>query len=101
MKNMPVKAFKFSALDYLLKPVLVEDLKIAIDKAENQILNELKLQLSSLQLNFKSPKNKTIVLKTMDKIYLVEVWRSSGVRLMDIIPCFLQGKERNTWFQIR
>ena len=70
-----LKAFKFSALDYLLKPVLVEDLNIAFHKAENQILNELKLQLSSLQLNFKSPKNKTFLeleftLNTIDELFL-------------------------------
>ena len=68
-----LKAFKFSALDYLLKPVIVENLKTAFERAENQILTDLKLQLSTLQLNLRSPKNKTIVLKTSDKIYLVEV----------------------------
>jgi two-component system LytT family response regulator len=78
-----MKAIKFSALDYLLKPVTVEDLKIALDKAENQILNDLKLQLSTLQLNTTSSKNKTIVLRTSDKIYLVEV--------MEIIRCESDG----------
>jgi len=52
-----MKAIKFSALDYLLKPVTVEDLKIAFDKAENQIFNDLKVQLSTLQLNLNSTKN--------------------------------------------
>lgn len=68
-----LKAIKFSALDYLLKPVSVEDLRIAIEKAENQILNELKLQLATLQSNIQSPKNKTIVLRSSDKIHLLEV----------------------------
>ncbi len=31
-----IKAFKFNALDYLVKPVNVEDLSIAISKAESQ-----------------------------------------------------------------
>jgi len=74
-----MKAIKFSALDYLLKPVTVEDLKIAFDKAENQIFNDLKVQLSTLQLNLNSTKNKIIVLRTSNKIYLVEI--------MDIIRC--------------
>ncbi len=68
-----IKAIKFSALDYLLKPVSVDDLKTAFDKAENQILNDLKLQLASLQSNLQSPKNKTIVLRSSEKIQLLEV----------------------------
>jgi len=68
-----LKAFKFSALDYLLKPVLVENLKVAFERAETQLLTDLKLQLSNLQVNLHSPKNKTIVLKASDKIFLVDI----------------------------
>jgi len=78
-----LKAIKFSALDYLLKPVTVEELKVAIDKAEQQIMNELKLQLSTLQQNLESRKNKTIVLKTMNRIYLVEI--------IEVIRCESDG----------
>lgn len=78
-----LKAIKFSALDYLLKPVTVEDLQVAIAKAEHQIMNDLKVQLSTLQLNLNSQKNKTIVLKTMNKIYLVEI--------MEIMRCESDG----------
>jgi two-component system LytT family response regulator len=74
-----LKAFKFSALDYLLKPVSVEDLRQAFVRAENQILAELKQQLATLQSNLQSPVNKTLVLRTSDKIFLVEV--------KDIIRC--------------
>jgi two-component system LytT family response regulator len=68
-----LQAIKFSALDYLLKPVSVEDLRIAFELAENQILAELKLQLSVLQTNLHSTKNKTIALRTSEKIYLIDV----------------------------
>lgn len=68
-----IRAIKFSALDYLLKPVSVDDLGEAFDKAEKQIFAELKQQLASLQNNLQSPKNKTIVLRSSDKIYLLEV----------------------------
>ena len=68
-----LKAIKFSALDYLLKPVSVDDLKSAFSKAEEQILTELKLQLASLQSNIQSPKNKTLALRTSEKIYLLDV----------------------------
>lgn len=68
-----LKAFKFSALDYLLKPVLVENLRTAFERAENQLLADLKLQLSNLQSNLQSPKHKTIVLRSSDKISLVDI----------------------------
>ena len=68
-----LKAIKFSALDYLLKPVSVEDLRIAFEKVENQIITELKLQLSALNGNLHSAKDKTIVLRTSEKIYLLKV----------------------------
>jgi two-component system LytT family response regulator len=68
-----LKAFRFSALDYLLKPVLVDNLSAALERAENQVMTELKLQLNSLQSNLSPKENKTIVLKTMEKIYLIDV----------------------------
>ena len=57
----------------------MDDLRIAFDKAEKQIFAELKLQLATLQNNLHSPKSKTIVLRSSDKIYLLEV--------KDIIRC--------------
>jgi two-component system LytT family response regulator len=74
-----VKAFKFSALDYLLKPVQIEQLRNALDKAESQIMDELKLKLNGLQLNIKSKEAKTLVLKTSEKIFLLKT--------SDIIRC--------------
>jgi len=74
-----LRAIKFSALDYLLKPVSVDDLKTAFLKAENQILDELRLQLSTLQSNLQTTKNKTLALRTSEKIYLLDV--------NDIIRC--------------
>ena len=46
---------------------------IALAKAENQILSDLKLQLASLQTNLQTPKNKTLALRTSERIYLLEV----------------------------
>jgi two-component system LytT family response regulator len=74
-----LKAFKFSALDFLLKPVTVEDLRIAFDKAEKQILTELKLQIATLNNNLHNTKNKTLVLRTAEKIYFIDT--------NDIIRC--------------
>ena len=68
-----LKAIKFSALDYLLKPVLLDDLRTAIEKAEKQIIHELNIQLAELSNNVNSGKHKRIVLKTMEKLHLVPV----------------------------
>jgi two-component system LytT family response regulator len=74
-----LKSFKFSALDYLLKPVTIDDLRMAFDKAEKQILTELKLQVATLQNNLSSSKYKTLVLRTAEKIYFIDT--------QDIIRC--------------
>jgi two-component system LytT family response regulator len=66
-----LKAIKFSALDYLLKPVSLNDLKLAIDKAEKQILKDLNLQLAELSNNLQPNKNKRIVLRTTEKLQLI------------------------------
>jgi two-component system LytT family response regulator len=68
-----LRAFKYSALDYLLKPVTTEQLQSAFERVEKQLLADLNLQLSILQKNLDSPKQKILVLKTSDKIYLVNI----------------------------
>ncbi len=74
-----IKAIKFSALDYLLKPVGAEDLKEAIDKAEKLVIKKLNTQLGVLEDDMRSGGNKKIILKTFENIYLVKV--------SDIIYC--------------
>lgn len=68
-----VKAFKISAIDYLLKPVKTKDLVTAIKKIENILINESKLQLSALKTNLNPNESKTIILKTLENIYLLKV----------------------------
>lgn len=70
-----IKAIKFSALDYLLKPVDPEDLVNAVCKADEITQKELKTKLNALSNNLKSgdQNKKRIVLKTLDNIYLVGV----------------------------
>jgi two-component system LytT family response regulator len=70
-----IKAIKFSALDYILKPVDPEDLKNAVDKAEEINQKELNAKLDNLSDNLKTSDQdkKKIILKTMDNIYLVGV----------------------------
>ena len=75
-----IKAFKFAAIDYILKPYSNEDLSDAIDKAKIQIKPD-KEQLSVLQESIKQPslRPKKISLSTSDKIIVVN--------LDDIVRC--------------
>ncbi|MEZ5196981.1 MAG: LytTR family DNA-binding domain-containing protein [Bacteroidales bacterium] len=70
-----IKAFKFSALDYLLKPVESIDLKEAIDKADKISQKEVNTQLNTLANNLQTDdqSKKKIILKTFDNVYLVKV----------------------------
>ena len=75
-----IKAFKFAAIDYVLKPYSNEDLTNAIHKAKNQIQPD-KEQLTVLQQSITQPNQrpKKISLNTSDKIMVVN--------LDDIIRC--------------
>ena len=70
-----IHAIKFSALDYLLKPVDPDDLIEAVSKAEKLVLNELNQQLDALAANMDTHDRlkKKIILKTFDHIHLVNV----------------------------
>lgn len=76
-----IKAFKYSAVDYLLKPVDPEELKAAIEKAKNtSSKEEQELTVSNLVENKDKPEgDKKIVLKDTESVYLVSI--------KDIIRC--------------
>ncbi len=77
-----IKAIKFSALDYLVKPIDPNELVKAVNKAKEQIEHENNsLKLKALLSNVRdfSDKLRKIVLKTFDSIYVVD--------LQDIIRC--------------
>ncbi|MEZ5083901.1 MAG: LytTR family DNA-binding domain-containing protein [Bacteroidales bacterium] len=67
-----LQAIKFSAIDYILKPIVAGELLKAIDKA-GQILHkeDIELKLNALFANL--DKVKKIVLKTAESIHLVNV----------------------------
>lgn len=75
-----IKAIKFSALDYLLKPVDPSELQKALDKALNQI-NSIKndQQFEALSRNIIPSQKRRLVLKTHESIHVIE--------LDDIIRC--------------
>ncbi len=69
-----IKAIKFSALDYLLKPVDVEELRQAIERALNTItLKKQESQFEALQNNITPNSKKRLVLKTHESVYVLEL----------------------------
>ncbi|MBI5540817.1 MAG: response regulator transcription factor [Bacteroidia bacterium] len=75
-----IKAFRYAAIDYLLKPVDPDELIAALDKFRNQKLNEnekYKLLNESLKNNYKP--HERLALHTQDKIHIVNI--------NDIIRC--------------
>jgi two-component system LytT family response regulator len=81
-----IQAFKFSAIDYLLKPVDPVELNNALQKAKENISgNALQNQLAVLmqQISGKAETERQIVLKDIDKTYFI--------RMADILYCEAEG----------
>ena len=69
-----VQAIKFSALDYILKPIDSDELKQAIDNALNTITRKTDdSQLSVLQHNMQLNAKRKLVLKTQESVHVVEI----------------------------
>jgi len=70
-----IQAFKFSAIDYLLKPVNPEDLMRAINRAEKIVQQDFSTQIQVLHenLNTADLKGKKIILRTSETVHLVKV----------------------------
>jgi two-component system LytT family response regulator len=74
-QEFAVKAFKFSALDYILKPVDPDELIKAVGSTRDLVLHHQQTQLEHLseRLKEKDQSTKMILLKTSDSIHLVHV----------------------------
>lgn len=70
-----LKAIRFSALDYLLKPVDREELKKAVQKAENRMQAPLPQQLELLMQKLRQPLQPIgkIALPTMEGLQMVPI----------------------------
>jgi two-component system LytT family response regulator len=70
-----IKAFRFSALDYLLKPVDHEELKKAVTRAVQHLLPPLPQQLEILlqRINQHAPAINKIALPTMEGLQMIPV----------------------------
>ncbi len=81
-EEFAIKAFKFSALDYLLKPIDPSDLIKAVDKLTSKInVEETNRRVNLLMANMEANEMESnkLVLKTIDNIYIVET--------KDIVRC--------------
>lgn len=81
-----IEAFKFSAIDYLLKPIDPDALQNSIQKAEKNIRNhslQQQVQVLLNQLSGIQNKDKKIVLKDIDNTWFVKV--------NDILYCEAEG----------
>ena len=66
-----IKAFKLSAIDYLLKPIDMDELKSSVDKVKS--INNDDYNLLKLNINEKEKSNKRLALHSQDKIDIVEI----------------------------
>ncbi len=75
-----VKAFRLSAIDYILKPIDPEDLEKAVAKARQNFQATLAgLQMKALESNLSESRPQRILLKDSEKIYLIDI--------KDIVRC--------------
>jgi len=90
-----IKAFKYSAIDYVLKPIEIEDLILAVNKAYDDIdkeiyTNTVQLDMVNKSLEVKEPLN-FIAIPSIDKIEFIKI--------EDII--YLQSDGRYTVFFLK
>lgn len=75
-----LEAFRFSALDFLLKPISMSAMELTLKKAADLIVSDQNQSINALQHNLKSSNDEQkLILKTLDKIHVL--------KLMDIIHC--------------
>jgi len=80
-----LKAFKFSALDYLLKPIDIDELKAAVKKVSaSTVKEEEQYKIKNLLSNLRSPNEDPVLLvSTLEAVEFV--------RIRDIVRCEAQG----------
>lgn len=87
-----IRAFKFAAIDYVLKPYVHEDLSLAIERAKEQIQpNKERLRILKDTIAAPDQKPDKISLHTLDQIIIVS--------LDDIIRC--ESDSNNTIFHLQ
>jgi two-component system LytT family response regulator len=74
-EEFAIKAIKFSALDYLLKPVDAVELKAALEKAIATVDGHARdsKQYEALSSNIQKNEKRRLVLKTQESVHVVEL----------------------------
>ena len=92
-----IQAIRFSALDYLLKPIDPEELTHAVDKAVQVVLRkqENKRMQNLLQNKRALDKQKKIALSVADKIEFVEIGSIVRCESESNYTTFILNRERN------
>ncbi|MFY7943395.1 MAG: LytR/AlgR family response regulator transcription factor [Crocinitomicaceae bacterium] len=73
-QEFAIQAIKFSALDYILKPIDMEELQSSITRALESITEKIdESQYSALQNNIQPQQKKKLVLKTLESIHIVDI----------------------------
>lgn len=79
-----IDAFRFSAIDFLTKPINPDELAKSVHKAENNIKNKLFLeQVAVMNEKNLAKSEKKIVLKELDAIHIIKV--------KDLVCCEASG----------
>ena len=69
-----IKGYKFGAIDYVLKPFDIEELTLAINKADDMVRYEEKLRFKALTDNINLlTKAHKVLLKTSEHIHLINI----------------------------
>jgi two-component system LytT family response regulator len=86
-----IKAIKFSALDYLVKPVEVEDLKVAVEKATQKQLQSIgneRLEILLQNLNTDKKELQRIAIPSMEGLLFVETGHIIYLEANSNYTCF-------------
>ncbi len=68
-----IKAFKFSTIDYLLKPIDPDELKKAVEKAKKEIKRKHEYETLLRQIETNRMKDKKIILKTAEIRHILDI----------------------------
>lgn len=73
-EEFAIKAIKFSALDYLLKPIDPAELRLAVEKAIKAVEDKKEdSQFEALQYNIQPNQKRRLVLKTQESVHVIEL----------------------------
>jgi len=70
-----IKAIKYAAFDYLLKPIDIEELKTAVEKIDNKENGQTKKQIELLQQNLQHPKKQLnkLAIPTLEGLLFYDI----------------------------